>query len=284
MNTALSKCAAHPEWNTGLAQWQNAFKLNRLSHAILIAQEQGASLQDFGWLCAKALLCANPQLGLSCDACQYCAWFEAGTHPDYYQLGEMHTGTTIDAVRTLIAALDQTAHQSGRQVVLLEGVDLFSPPVGNALLKTLEEPTGNVVFLLLAKRRHQVLQTIRSRCLNIQLAHLDETVSENHLNAQKIFFNPNDEAFLPAALQDWAVEQPQEALIVFYNVIKGLLEKNLVEDPGVKAHKKALLQRVFALMAALCEAQKQCQLPGINKLMLIESLFYRWQALRAEWG
>ena len=95
------------------------------------------------------------------------ALLKAGSHPDNYVLEpeEADKAIKVDQVRDLVSFVVQTAQMGGRKVVLIEPVEAMNINAANALLKSLEEPSGDTVLLLVSHQSSRLLPTIRSRCV-----------------------------------------------------------------------------------------------------------------------
>ena len=112
-------------------------------------------------LFAKALNCEEG-IGHECDVCQNCIAVKTGSHPDVFEI-DAASNSGVDSVRDLI---DQVRYQPilGRyKVYIIDEVHNMSSSAFNALLKTLEEPPANVVFILATTEPQKVLPTILSR-------------------------------------------------------------------------------------------------------------------------
>lgn len=140
----------------------------KLPHALLFAGPKGLGKLDFARAIAARLLCQTTCIAEepACANCQSCQWLVSKTHPDFFlvQPEEESHVIKIEQVRELLESLQQTAQQSGQQIVILEPVEAMNKAAANALLKTLEEPSGPVVFLLVSHQPGTVPATIRSRC------------------------------------------------------------------------------------------------------------------------
>lgn len=90
-----------------------------------------------------------------------------GLHPDLVELRPEGAFTTIGQMREVLRLAASRPFEGARRVFILEA-DTFNPPSANALLKTLEEPEGETVFVLLAASREGVLPTISSRALSVR--------------------------------------------------------------------------------------------------------------------
>jgi DNA polymerase-3 subunit delta' len=152
------------------AAWQRlkaARTAGRLPHALLLQGPAGLGKRRFAELLARALFCASPDArGLPCGACRDCRLSASGAHPDLVAV-EPEEGAAqirIDAVRALAAWEGLTAHSVGHKVALVEPADAMNPAAANALLKTLEEPAGQTLILLVSAHPGRLPATIRSRC------------------------------------------------------------------------------------------------------------------------
>ena len=147
-----------------------------LPHAMLLLGPHGVGKSLLAHRFAAALLCESPLPdGDACGQCLACGWYEQGNHPDFRLLRpgtdelEPKEGASqeikIAQVRALADFLAVGAHRAGRKIVLIDPADALNIPAANALLKTLEEPSGLTIFLLVASRADSLPATIRSRCV-----------------------------------------------------------------------------------------------------------------------
>ena len=192
----------HLPWHEPLwRQIQERRAVGRLPHALLLGGPPGLGKLSFACRLAQALLCESPgAAGDACGQCRSCRLFRAGSHPDYSRVqpedeqksgeGDSSAGDTgsgkkkkskvikIDQIRDLCAFLDHTAQYGGYKIALLEPADQLNVNAANSLLKTLEEPPGACVLLLVAARPARLPATVRSRC---QLIRFDRPATEQAL-------------------------------------------------------------------------------------------------------
>lgn len=165
--------------------WQRWAGLrSRLPHAILLKGPQGIGKLEFAMNLAQSLLCEKPQPGgMPCEECSSCHWFAQETHPDFRllqpdALAEAEEGEereagkkkpsrqiSVDQVRALADFANLSAHQGGHRVVLIHPAETMNISAANALLKTLEEPGGQMILILVSHKPQQLLPTILSRCV-----------------------------------------------------------------------------------------------------------------------
>lgn len=186
--------------------WQRWIGLrSRLPHAILLKGAQGTGKFDFAMNLAQSLLCEKPLAdGLACQNCPSCHWFLQETHPDFRLLqpddladSEDDEGSeskrkkpssqiSVDQIRTLADFSGLSAHQGGHRVVLIHPAEAMNPNAANALLKTLEEPSGRMLIILVSHKPQKLLPTILSRCLTLAMPLPTAEVSSEWLEQQGI--------------------------------------------------------------------------------------------------
>lgn len=145
------------------------FRAGHAVHAYLICGEDGIGKKTLASYLAKMLLCtrSEPPCG-ECGACKRCA---NGTHSDLHTLvpGKNHASIGVDQIRDIIGAVGMYAYEGGKRVVLINNTFPMTPQAQNALLKYLEEPASDIIFLLISRDTSALLATIVSRCRILRL-------------------------------------------------------------------------------------------------------------------
>lgn len=141
-----------------------AYLEGRLSHAYLFVGAPGAGMLDAADALAQCIVCPNGGDG----SCNECIRVAHHTHPDvkHFAPGGV-SGYLVDQVRELIEDVVLTPVRAQTKVYILDGADKLRGTAANALLKTIEEPPPNVVFILVARSADAVLSTIVSRCQQV---------------------------------------------------------------------------------------------------------------------
>ncbi len=143
---------------------RNAVAEGSVAHAYLFTGPRGTGKTTTARLLAKALLCERGLTGEPDGTCDQCIQVANGTHPDVREI-DAASNTGVDNVREEISGRVQFAPTLGRyKVYIIDEVHMLSAAAFNALLKTLEEPPPNVVFVLCTTHPHKVPETIHSRC------------------------------------------------------------------------------------------------------------------------
>ena len=152
----------------------------QLPHALLLVGQKGLGKYELARHFAASLLCESPTIdGLACGKCLACNWFEQGNHPDFRLLqpdalgeeAEVEDGKkkpsqqiTIDQVRGLDEFFNIGTHRGGLRIILVNPTEAMNRSTANSLLKTLEEPAPDTLFLMISSEPMRLLPTIRSRC------------------------------------------------------------------------------------------------------------------------
>ena len=159
------------EVTTGVLR--GAIEEDRVGHAYLFHGPRGTGKTTTARILAKALNCERGPAPDPCGECERCLATDEGTEVDVVEIdAASHTG--VDHVREL---RDQAAYAPMRarnKIYVIDEVHMLSKGAFNALLKTLEEPPPNVVFLFATTERHKVPDTILSRCQVLTLSPIRE--------------------------------------------------------------------------------------------------------------
>lgn len=148
-----------------------AIDRNQLSHAYLFEGAKGVGKSAMAIEIAKLLNCTNRENGEpACLQCEHCLRIEHGNFPDVIIVEPEGATIKVDQIRTLRTTLSKTAMESSSIVCVIHAVDTLTQGAANSLLKFLEEPTGNIHFILLTEQLSKVLATIQSRCQIIRFS------------------------------------------------------------------------------------------------------------------
>lgn len=170
---------------------RGALRAGRLPHALLFAGPDGVGKRAAALELAKAVNCAGPGGGPAaeapddaCDACRPCRMADRGAHPDILVIAPEGRSLKIDQVRELERHATLTPYAGRRRVALVDGAEAMTPQAQNAFLKTLEEPPGGAVLILISAAPTALLPTIRSRCQEVRFGPLPDAVVVDLLAAE----------------------------------------------------------------------------------------------------
>ena len=142
---------------------KNAIELDRIAHAYLFSGTRGVGKTTTARLLAKALNCEKGPTPDPCDACVFCNEIRDGSSLDVLEIdGASNNG--VAEVRDLIENVQYSTSSARFKVYIIDEVHMLSKSAFNALLKTLEEPPKQVVFIFATTELIKIPETILSRC------------------------------------------------------------------------------------------------------------------------
>lgn len=174
----------------------------RMHHGWILSGPRGIGKGNFARALALRLLAdaAGPKVegeGLAVpDDLRVRHLIDAGAHPDYAELAPLEKdGVTarnisVDQVRGLGRLLQSAPSLSTRRIVVIDSADDLERGAANALLKTLEEPPADMLFLLVSHAPGRLLPTIRSRCRTLRFDPLDDAAMRSVLRAEERELSP----------------------------------------------------------------------------------------------
>src|SRR5688572_31040044 len=177
-----------------------AYESERLPHGLIFAGPVGVGKATTARALATLFLCEKPKGAEPCGKCASCALMSAEpepTPPDYHvvyrQLIRLEKEKSkaielsVDVVRDfLVEPANMKASMNRGKVFVVEEAELMNPQAQNAMLKTLEEPAGRTLIVLLTDQPHALLPTIRSRCQLVRFAPLDTKLVQRELEKRGI--------------------------------------------------------------------------------------------------
>ncbi|XAG67463.1 DNA polymerase III subunit delta' [bacterium 19CA06SA08-2] len=149
-----------PDWHA----LSHTAEAGRLGHAWLLLGDPGLGKEQLAERLARLHLCQQPDRGEPCGQCHSCQLFDKGHHPDLGTVTVDNKTIGVEAIREICARLQNSAQLGRGKVVIIPDAERMTESAANALLKTLEEPAGDSLLLLIASQVSRLLPTILSRC------------------------------------------------------------------------------------------------------------------------
>ncbi|HYR02031.1 MAG TPA: DNA polymerase III subunit delta', partial [Syntrophobacteria bacterium] len=177
---------------------RQALRHGRLPHALLFAGLDGVGKRRTALALARVLNCEGASSGDSCDRCLSCRKMASGNHPDLLLVEREGQFIRIDRIRDLQRRLRFRPLEGRKRVILIHEAETMRTEAANALLKILEEPPPDNLFILTAPDSTALLPTIASRCLCLRFQPLTRAAIAAHLT--EVHAVPPDRADLVAAL------------------------------------------------------------------------------------
>ena len=161
---------------------QKAIKYNRVSHGYLIVGEEGMGKKTLADAFALSLLCEKGGTE-GCMACHACKQMLSKNHPDcIYVTHEKPGSIGVEDIRKQVnGTVGIRPYSSEYKVYIIDEAEKMTGQAQNALLKTIEDPPGYAVILLLATSQEAFLPTILSRCVKLSLKPLKDSVIKEYL-------------------------------------------------------------------------------------------------------
>ena len=158
----------------------NALESGRLHHAYLFTGTRGVGKTTLARILARCLNCETGVTATPCGECSACQQIDAGRFVDLIEI-DAASYTGVDNMREILENA-QYASTAGRyKVYIIDEVHMLSKNAFNAMLKTLEEPPGHVVFILATTDPQKVPVTVLSRCLQFNLKQMPADLVARHL-------------------------------------------------------------------------------------------------------
>lgn len=245
---------------------KNAIVNGQISHAYLFSGPRGTGKTSAAKIFAKAINCPNQKEGEPCNTCDICQAITQGSLEDVIEL-DAASNNGVDEIREIRDKSTYAASRATYKVYIIDEVHMLSTGAFNALLKTLEEPTDNVVFVLATTELQKIPATIISRVQRFTFKAITTQDIRQHL---------------AEVLADEKIEFEDAALDVIAKSAEGgmrdalsLLDQALSFSDGQLAEKDALLvtgsianEALISYVTALAASDGPTALDALEKIFL----------------
>lgn len=159
---------------------KQAVESGKISHAYLFSGPRGTGKTSAAKIFAKAMNCPNQVDGEPCNQCDICRDITNGSLEDVIEI-DAASNNGVDEIRDIRDKSTYAPSRATYKVYIIDEVHMLSTGAFNALLKTLEEPTENVVFILATTELHKIPATILSRVQRFEFKAIKQKVIREHL-------------------------------------------------------------------------------------------------------
>ncbi len=209
----------------------NAIEMKRISHAYLFTGPRGTGKTSTARIFAKSLNCVNGPTVSPCLECENCRNITNAVPIDVIEIDAASNRSVSDA-EEIIQNVAMAPVHSRYKIYIIDEVHMLTPTAFNALLKTLEEPPKNVIFILATTEVHKLLDTIKSRCQRFDFKRITTEDITKHLRniSDKENINITDEALSYIAQNSAGGMRDSIALLDQMSVLNSAENKIDVDD------------------------------------------------------
>ncbi|MEG2310811.1 MAG: DNA polymerase III subunit gamma/tau [Clostridia bacterium] len=159
---------------------KNQIKTGKISHAYIFSGSRGTGKTSAAKVFARAINCLNPKDGEPCNECKICKSILDGNTTDVVEM-DAASNNSVDNIRQIRQEVVYATIEIKYRVYIIDEAHMLTTSAFNALLKTLEEPPENVVFILATTEQHKIPVTILSRCLRFEFNRIVDSEIINRL-------------------------------------------------------------------------------------------------------
>ncbi len=179
---------------------KNAIELNKISHAYLFTGPRGTGKTSTARIFAKSLNCKNGPTITPCGECESCVDISNAVPMDVIEI-DAASNRKVEDTQNILEKILYAPVYGKYKIYIIDEVHMLSNTAFNSLLKTLEEPPENVIFILATTEVHKVLDTIKSRCQRFDFRRIttDDIVKHLRFISDKENINITDDALFTIA-------------------------------------------------------------------------------------
>ena len=191
---------------------QQALTHHHLSHGYLFTGPSGVGKKMTAFALAQYINCRNPHTDQveSCGQCPSCIKIQNVEHPDVLLVEPTGSSIKIEQIRLLNTKAALRSYEGAYKVIIIDEAHLMTTEAANSLLKTLEEPAEDTIFILVTAQPQQLPVTILSRCQQIAFKPLTRPILESIL--QKLHPELSSRVGLASALAQGSASRAEELL------------------------------------------------------------------------
>ena len=244
----------------------NAIEMKRISHAYLFTGPRGTGKTSTARIFAKSLNCAKGISVSPCNECENCKNITNSIPIDVIEIDAASNRSVNDA-EEIIQNVAMAPVHSRYKIYIIDEVHMLTSTAFNALLKTLEEPPENVIFILATTEVHKVLDTIKSRCQRFDFKRITTSDIAKHLRfiSDKENINITDEALLYIAQNSAGGMRDSIALLDQLSVLNSSDSQISVEDIN-RLLGRLSFNDLNSLFVSICNSNQQEAIGKLNEI------------------
>lgn len=207
---------------------KSAIELGKISHAYLFTGPRGTGKTSTARILAKSLNCVNGPTISPCNECASCKDVTNTVPIDVIEI-DAASNRKVEDTQNILEKIQYTPVHGHYKIYIIDEVHMLTNHAFNALLKTLEEPPENVIFILATTEVHKVLDTIKSRCQRFDFRRITTEDIVKHLRyiSEKENININDDALFAIAKNSAGGMRDSIALLDQLSLLGAQKEVNL---------------------------------------------------------
>ena len=222
---------------------------NKTTHAYLFCGSRGTGKTTCAKILSKAVNCEHTVNGNPCNKCHSCLSIDAGTATDVYEM-DAASNNGIDNIRDIRNEVLYTPSELKNRVYIIDEVHMLSQSAFNALLKTLEEPPENVIFILATTETQKIPATILSRCQRFDFKRIPtKTIADRlmYIAGKEGFLLDENAAFLISKLAQGGMRDAISMLELCSGEHKEITTDVVIETTGINS-RQSVIQTVEAIL------------------------------------
>jgi DNA polymerase-3 subunit delta' len=242
-------------WNSvydsrGSRSIRRQFERRAIPSTWLLLGPRGSGKRSVALAMAAALNCeVAPSVG--CGTCNSCRRIARGRHPDVHHIAPEGPIIPVDLIReVVIPEASRSPFEAQYKVFIIEEAERMNPFAQNALLKTLEEPQDDTIFIAITDRDEELLDTIRSRCRDVRLDPVPQARIVELLVAEGA---SNEQAQLAARLSDGDVDAARDLALDTARIERRWLWRGI---PGRLRNPQSAFEAAWEVLAEAKDAVK----------------------------